>query len=83
MYLIDADACAIFKTDIFMFYDVLTDKDLSYDNLALGLKEALQNDKSVFEADRLQNITGKILHPFEIMSFLCIHEENCSLCDTS
>lgn len=72
-----------------MFYDVLTDKDLSYDNLALGLKEALQNDKSVFDADRLQNITGKILHPFEIISFLwtyflaCIHEENCSLCDTS
>lgn len=34
------------------------DKDLSYDHLALGLKEALQNDKSVFDADRLQKITG-------------------------
>lgn len=34
------------------------DKDLSYDHLALGLKEALQNDKSVFDSDRLQKITG-------------------------
>ncbi|KAF5176972.1 Queuosine salvage protein [Thalictrum thalictroides] len=34
------------------------DKDLSYDNLALGLKEAIENDKSVFDADRLQKYTG-------------------------
>lgn len=34
------------------------DKDLSYDHLALGLKAALQNDKSVFDADRLQKYTG-------------------------
>ncbi|XP_057501612.1 uncharacterized protein LOC130785444 [Actinidia eriantha] len=34
------------------------DKDLSYDHLASGLKEALQNDKSVFDADRLQKYTG-------------------------
>ncbi|XP_027361832.1 queuosine salvage protein-like isoform X3 [Abrus precatorius] len=34
------------------------DKDLSYDHLASGLKAALQNDKSVFDADRLQKYTG-------------------------
>ncbi|KAF9600739.1 hypothetical protein IFM89_012183 [Coptis chinensis] len=34
------------------------DKDLNYDNLASGLKEALENDKSVFDADRLQKYTG-------------------------
>ncbi|KAF7135623.1 hypothetical protein RHSIM_Rhsim08G0136300 [Rhododendron simsii] len=34
------------------------DKDLDYDGLASGLKEALQNDKSVFDADRLQKYIG-------------------------
>ncbi|KAL5713644.1 hypothetical protein ACHQM5_015700 [Ranunculus cassubicifolius] len=34
------------------------DKELNYDNLAEGLKEALENDKSVFDADRLQMYTG-------------------------
>lgn len=34
------------------------DKDLNYDDLASGLKESLQNDKSVFDADRLQKYTG-------------------------
>ncbi|XP_057960320.1 uncharacterized protein LOC131152469 isoform X2 [Malania oleifera] len=34
------------------------DKDLNYDHLALGLKEALENDKSAFDADRLQQYTG-------------------------
>ncbi|KAG6604136.1 Queuosine salvage protein, partial [Cucurbita argyrosperma subsp. sororia] len=34
------------------------DKDLSYDHLASGLKAALQNDKSAFDADRLQKYTG-------------------------
>ncbi|CAL9002165.1 unnamed protein product [Prunus brigantina] len=34
------------------------DKDLNYDNLAAGLKAALQNDKSVFDVDRLQKYTG-------------------------
>ncbi|KAI3871302.1 hypothetical protein MKW92_044251 [Papaver armeniacum] len=34
------------------------DKDLNYDNLASGLKEALEKDKSVFDADRLQKYTG-------------------------
>ncbi|KAG5527173.1 hypothetical protein RHGRI_028173 [Rhododendron griersonianum] len=32
-------------------------KDLNYDDLASGLKEALQNDKFVFDADRLQKYT--------------------------
>ncbi|KAL2531792.1 Queuosine salvage protein [Abeliophyllum distichum] len=34
------------------------DKDLSYDHLASGLKEALQNDKSAFDADKLQMYSG-------------------------
>nr|GMC67955.1 UPF0553 protein-like [Ipomoea batatas] len=34
------------------------DKDLSYDHLASGLKEALENDKSAFDAERLQKYTG-------------------------
>ncbi|GMN34387.1 hypothetical protein TIFTF001_004655 [Ficus carica] len=34
------------------------DADLSYDHLASGLKEALQKDKSAFNADRLQKYTG-------------------------
>lgn len=34
------------------------DKDLNYDHLASGLKAALQNDKSAFDADRLQKYTG-------------------------
>lgn len=34
------------------------DNDLSYDHLAAGLKEALQNDKSALDADRLQNYNG-------------------------
>lgn len=37
---------------------LLTDKDLNYDDLASGLKAALQNDKSAFDADRLQKYTG-------------------------
>ncbi|KAM7262625.1 hypothetical protein ACFE04_000308 [Oxalis oulophora] len=34
------------------------DQELNYDDLASGLKAALQDDKSVFDADRLQKITG-------------------------
>ncbi|KAL7141493.1 hypothetical protein ABFS83_08G056900 [Erythranthe nasuta] len=34
------------------------DNEMSYDHLAAGLKEALQNDKSAFDADRLQKYTG-------------------------
>ncbi|XP_073125822.1 uncharacterized protein [Henckelia pumila] len=34
------------------------DKELTYDHLAAGLKEALQNNKSAFDADRLQKYTG-------------------------
>lgn len=36
----------------------MADKELSYDHLAMGLKEALQKDKSAFDADRLQKYTG-------------------------
>lgn len=38
----------------------VTDAELSYDHLASGLKAALQNDKSVFDADRLQKCTGSL-----------------------
>ncbi|KAK4416320.1 Queuosine salvage protein [Sesamum alatum] len=34
------------------------DKEMTYDHLAAGLKEALQTDKSAFDADRLQKYTG-------------------------
>lgn len=34
------------------------DEELSYDHLALGLKRALEHDKSAFDADRLQKYTG-------------------------
>ncbi|KAF7809915.1 queuosine salvage protein-like [Senna tora] len=43
------------------------DKDLSYDHLASGLKKALQNDKSAFDADRLQKYTGPQLR--ELLSW--------------
>lgn len=43
------------------------DKDLSYDHLALGLKAALQNDKSVFDADCLQKYTGSELWKWLIL----------------
>lgn len=42
---------------------LLPDKDLNYDDLASGLKAALQNDKSAFDADRLQNYTGNLFGP--------------------
>ncbi|CAN4083008.1 unnamed protein product [Withania somnifera] len=35
------------------------DGELSYDHLASGLKISLENDKSAFDADRLQKYTGK------------------------
>ncbi|XP_051140951.1 uncharacterized protein LOC127258222 [Andrographis paniculata] len=34
------------------------DEELSYDHLAMGLKEALLKDRSAFDADRLQKYTG-------------------------
>lgn len=36
----------------------MADDELNYDHLAVGLKEALQNDSSAFNADRLQKYTG-------------------------
>ncbi|XP_054824011.1 uncharacterized protein LOC129322005 isoform X3 [Prosopis cineraria] len=38
--------------------DQFSDKELSYDHLASGLKSALENDKSAFDADRLQKYSG-------------------------
>lgn len=39
----------------------MLDKDLNYDNLAAGLKATLENDKSAFDADRLQMYTGNLI----------------------
>lgn len=39
----------------------MVDDELNYDHLAVGLKEALQNDSSAFDADRLQKYTGIVL----------------------
>lgn len=55
----------------------MADKEMSYDHLATGLKEALQNDKSAFDADRLQKYTGiysnSLMHPiFFIPIFLLV-----------
>lgn len=36
----------------------MADNELNYDHLAVGLKGALQNDRSAFNADRLQKYTG-------------------------
>lgn len=35
------------------------DSEMSYDHLAAGLKDVLMNDKSAFDADRLQKYTGE------------------------
>ncbi|CAN6450301.1 unnamed protein product [Victoria cruziana] len=37
------------------------DEELDYSHLASGLKRALENDKSAFDADRLQSYTGQEL----------------------
>ncbi|KAK9231329.1 hypothetical protein WN943_021562 [Citrus x changshan-huyou] len=46
-----------------LILSMLKDKDLNYDHLASGLKAALQNDKSAFDADRLQKYTGIFFPP--------------------
>lgn len=53
----------VFYSNILIFSQILllTDKDLSYDYLASGLNDALQNEKSAFDADRLQKYTGIML----------------------
>jgi len=65
MYFLSLVNCAIlsilFNVDVSSL--LLTDKDLNYDDLASGLKAALQNDKSAFDADRLQKYTGNLLGP--------------------
>ncbi|TYI05662.1 hypothetical protein ES332_A10G105000v1 [Gossypium tomentosum] len=42
---------------LLMFCFFLIDKDLNYDHLAKGLKEALLNDHSAFDADHLRKYT--------------------------
>lgn len=39
----------------------MLDKDMNYEHLASGLKEVLENDKSAFDADRLQKYTGNLV----------------------
>ncbi|KAA0036427.1 UPF0553 protein-like [Cucumis melo var. makuwa] len=64
------------------------DKELSYDHLASGLKASLQNDKSAFDADRLQKYTGPELRellkwprplPLEDERVRLLHEVGCEL----
>lgn len=64
----------------------MTDKDLNYDNLAAGLKAALQNDISVFDVDRLQKYTGTYflerisLMPIQILFHIqCEVHTNCDI----
>ena len=45
---------------ILMIFLNRIDKDLTYDNLASGLKLALEKDKSALDADRLKNYTGTV-----------------------
>lgn len=45
----------------FLFCQLVLDKELSYDHLASGLKAALEDDKSAFDADRLQKYTGNVI----------------------
>lgn len=54
--------CFIFSVyDLQLFLCLLdADKDLTYDHLAAGLKAALENDKSAFDADRLLKYTGNL-----------------------
>ncbi|KAH7511195.1 hypothetical protein FEM48_ZijujUnG0034500 [Ziziphus jujuba var. spinosa] len=51
---------ALFLSSLAMslVFDPSMYKDLTYDHLASGLKAALKNDKSAFDADRLQKYTG-------------------------
>lgn len=54
----------------------MADTEMHYDHLAAGLKEALENDKSAFDADRLQKYTGTecmvdITYSFHQESFFC------------
>lgn len=53
----------IFFSFFLLILSMLKDKDLNYDHLASGLKAALQNDKSAFDADRLQKYTGIFFPP--------------------
>ncbi|KAK4584840.1 hypothetical protein RGQ29_022501 [Quercus rubra] len=64
------------------------DKELNYDHLASGLKAALQNDQSAFDADRLQKYTGPQLRellkwprplPLEDERVRLLHEVGCEL----
>lgn len=50
-------SCRTMISNIIMFVTE-TDKDLSYDHLASGLKLALEKDKTALDADRLQSYTG-------------------------
>lgn len=47
---------------LFSWLILVADKEMTYDHLAAGLKEVLQNDKSAFDADRLQKYTGTIMN---------------------
>lgn len=54
-----------------IIFFLMADKELSYDHLAMGLKEALQNDKSAFDADRLQKYNGMNFLLYILCLFHC------------
>lgn len=63
---VTANSSSTHNSKVFISFSII-DKDLSYDHLASGLKEALENDKSAFDADRLQKYTGNLLFSLIIM----------------
>lgn len=52
-----------------VYYNIChwTDKDLSYDHLASGLKLALEKDKTALDADRLKNYTGSFFPHLQLV----------------
>ncbi|PPR80971.1 hypothetical protein GOBAR_AA39744 [Gossypium barbadense] len=55
------------------------DKDLNYDHLAKGLKEALLNDHSAFDADRLRKYTPQLRELLKWPRSLPLEEERVRL----
>ncbi|KAK6923135.1 Queuosine salvage protein family [Dillenia turbinata] len=75
-------------TAIFRFSCYWGYKDLSYEDFALGLRSALQKDKSALDAGRLQKFTGPQLRellkwprplPLEDERIRLLHEVGCEL----
>ncbi|GJY35685.1 ribonuclease H-like domain-containing protein [Tanacetum coccineum] len=65
----DESETAITLIHLFILWTTANVKDLNYDDLASGLKEAPENDPFVFDVDRLQKYTG-VQHNIAAV-FLC------------